>query len=181
MNIFDQAAAATRARRRREEAQAKEQTELARKAERLRIEETAREEAIYKQQQAREGVAASELDRFLESSEGRSAMRFLGELDKLLLIAYDGSDGGGYGWGIHLSARGLISQTEPEGTWQIYGTPADHEKRRQEMIASRKPVSSQEALRLFCACARTDNRKAENMVPWLRQELTNLANKHLDQ
>ena len=119
-------------------------------------------------------AVAAELESFLQSADGNSAMRFLLQVKKHIEIGYH-SDGGGFGLSIMFCDHGFIRTTEMEGTGQLYGGPqvwAENERRRRE---SQCQVSSYDAVNYFTHHNRSSNKEPEGMVEWLKAEIDKLA------
>jgi len=107
--------------------------------------------------------AGRELERFVNSEEGRAAMELLGAAKRHLIFGEEAE--GGYAEVFFIDANGIQKSYEVHGTWTVYAK----EKLPEPKISR---ATSQEAAQAAVWYAR---RKPEEIVTWLRGELNKLA------
>ncbi len=107
--------------------------------------------------------AGRDLEQFVNSEEGRTAMELLGAAQRHLIFGEEAD--GGYATVFFIDGKGIQKSYEPHGTWTAYSKGNFPDPQISQ-------ATSREAAQAAVWYAR---RKPEDVVTWLRGELDKLA------
>lgn len=134
-------------------------------SERVRMSSAHVDASARQERQARAQRSASQLERFLDSDEGRDALDLLKTSGRHIIFGEE-RDGGGSGVVYFLNGEGLQQSIEAMGMWTAYSKPED----------IRKPeLSPIDPLQAVSAFADLRGKDPDELMAWLESELNKIA------
>ena len=136
------------------------------KTENLLEQEIRVDDSTWRIQAAGIADAARDLEQFLNSQEGQSAMELLAAAKQYIVFGEE--SGGGYANVAFIDGHGLQRSIEPSGIWTTHA-------KRQELLEQTRisPITAREAIQ---AAVWNTTKKPYEVLSWLRRELDNIAN-----